>query len=320
VTPTSETVNTENHGNFLNARWLAVSLILTIGVLLGLLYSPLLVWLGKTTLTTSQLNTGGLLVLFAIAICLRDTISTLRITPNLNNQGLSLLLLAFFCLSLVKYAPKAILPLFLFSFCLCFAALISFMFGALGVRQFLPALGGFFVFGLLVGLFPTLDWPLRAVAAKYSGSMLAWLGVKVHVILQPLSPPELDILTGGRRFRVATECNGFGLLTSSLLLATILGLQYRLAVIRILGLFTLAIPIAIIFNFLRIVSICLVAPRFPNASYHFIHETLGTVLYMAGLALVWYAAGEFADQKKPDNGDRKVPAEAPEKDNRPVAR
>ncbi len=308
MVPALETVNAENRGHFLTSRWLAVSLILTIGVLLGLVYAPLLIWLGKTTLSTSQLNTGGLLVLFAIIICLRDTISTLRLEPSLSNQGLGLLLAAFLCLWLAARLPKAALPLFVFSFCLCFAAIISFLFGRLGVRQFLPALGGFFVFGLLVGLFPTLDWPLRAIAAKHSAGVLAWLGVPVQVAYVPSKPPELMLATHGRIFIVATECNGFGLLTSSLLLATILGFQHPMAWVRRLGLFTLAIPIAITCNFLRIVSICVVAPRV-SISYHLVHETLGTIFYLAGLALVWYAAVEFADRTRTERIDRQSHAD-----------
>src|SRR5947207_5756931 len=101
-------MNTEDRGSLLNSRSFAVALILIIGALLVLVYSPLLFWLGKTTLTTSQLNTGGLLVLFAVAICLRDALGILRVQPNINHEGLSLLMLAFFCLWLAGRAPKLI--------------------------------------------------------------------------------------------------------------------------------------------------------------------------------------------------------------------
>jgi len=280
-----------------------VSLILAIGVMLALVYSPLLVWLGRTTVKTEQLNTGGVLVLFAIAICLRDALETLRVKPNLNNYGLSLLFLGFACLWLAGRSPRGVLPLVLLSFCLSFAAIISFLFGEIGVRRFLPALGGFLVFGLLVGLFPALDWPLREIAARFSGGVLKWMHMPVQVEVWMHKPPELVLQVPGRTFVVATECNGFGLLTSSLLLATILGFQYRLAWVRKLGLVAFAIPTAIAANLLRIVTICLIAPR-TTIRYDVIHEGVGTIFYVIGLVVVWYAAGEFVDKKRQGIEDR----------------
>jgi len=143
-------------------------------------------------------------------------------------------------------------------------------------------------------LFPTLDWPLRALAAKHAGSLLAWLGVPVRLLVEPGRPAELVLGVGGQLFRVATECNGFGLLTSALLLATILAFQYRLPWLNKLGLLALSVPVAIVCNFLRIVSICLVAPRVVW-SYVFVHEALGAIFYLSGLALVWLAARRVKD-------------------------
>jgi exosortase len=267
-----------------------------VGVLLALLYAPLLVWLTRASVETSQLSAGAVLVLFAVVICLRDTLETLQLDPKINNQGLVLLALGFACLWLAGRLRFPALPLVVLSFCLSFAAIISFLFGKLGVRQFLPALGAFLVFGLLVGLFPTLDWPLRGLAAKHAGSLLAWFGVPVQLGLAQGRPPELLLNVNGRTFIVATECNGFGLLTSSLLLATILAFQFRLSWERKIGLFAIAIPVAIVCNFLRIVSICLVAPR-TQLPYGFIHEAIGLVFYLLGLGLVWHAATQSTPRK-----------------------
>src|ERR1051325_3695583 len=196
----------------LQSRWVALTLILLIGVLLGLCYSPLLYWIGKRSVSAAQLHSGALLVLFAVAICLRDTIQALRVEPNLNNDGLGLLFLGIACSWLAGHLPFAQLPLALFSFCLSFAAIISFLFGHIGVRTFLPALGGFFVFGLLVGMFPAVDWPLREIAGKYSASILNWMHVPVKLMPVPRHPPELLLSVKDKLFIVATECNGFGLL------------------------------------------------------------------------------------------------------------
>jgi exosortase len=289
----------------LRSRWVGIGLVLLIGALLALVYSPLLLWLGKTTLRTEQLSTGGLLVLFAIVICMRDALEKLRVEPNLNNHGLGLLLAAFSCLWLVGRWQHWTLPLVLLSFCLSLAAIISFLFGKLGVRQFMPALGGFLVFGLLAGMFPTLDWPLREIAAKYSAGILSSMNVPVKLAAMGTEPPKLILAVAGKVYVVATECNGFGLLTSSLLLATILGFQNHLSWMRRISLLALAVPVAIVCNFLRIVNICLVVPRV-NLPYNVIHEGIGTLFYLIGLAIVWCAAEEFVDKKPVENGESRV--------------
>src|ERR1043166_4051595 len=66
-------------------------LVLAIGALVGLLYVPLLHWLGSTTLHTQQLLNGALLVLFALAICVRDAMGMLRLAPQISNRGISLI-------------------------------------------------------------------------------------------------------------------------------------------------------------------------------------------------------------------------------------
>lgn len=263
--------------------------MIAIGVLLGLLYWPLLVWLGRASLHVAQLSTGALLVVFAVVVCFQDSLRRLRFEPHLNGSGVALLGLGMACLWLARWLTAATLPLVVVSFCASFAGIIAFLFGRAGVRQFLPALCGFFVFGLLVGLFPAMDWPLRMLAARYAAGALAALGTPVQIVVQPGQPPELVLRTGNGFFRVATECNGFGLLTSSVLLATILAFQYRLLWLNKLGLLAISVPVAIVCNFLRIVSICLVAPRV-TLSYGFVHESLGTLFYAGGLALVWLAA------------------------------
>ena len=277
-----------------SSRGLSVALIVGIGVLLTLMYWPLLAWLTRVSLHVAQLSTGALLVVFAAVVCLQDGLRELRFEPQANPLGLALLALGFACMWLARQFAVGVLPLVVFSFCASFAAIVAFLFGRAGVRQFLPALGGFFVFGLLVGLFPTLDWPLRALAAKHAGSLLAWLGVPVQIVIEPGRPAELVLAVGGRFYRVATECNGFGLLTSALLLATILAFQYLLPWLNKLGLLALSVPVAIVCNFLRIVSICLVAPRVVW-SYVFVHEALGAIFYLSGLALVWLAARRVKD-------------------------
>jgi len=266
--------------------------VLAIGVLIGLLYVPLLHWLGSKTLHTQQLLNGALLVVFALAICVRDAVDKLRFTVQISNLGISLIVLALLCFWLAARWKFWMLPLVLLSACLAFAGIVSFLLGKAGVRQFLPAVSAFFVFGVLVGLVPTLDWPLRELAARYAGGLLAAFGVPVRIALENGRPAQLLLSVENHVFVVATECNGFGLLTSSLIVATTLAFLHRLPWLEKLSLWAVSIPIAIVCNFLRILSICLVAPRAP-LPYGFVHETLGMVFYFLGLGLIWKLAGRY---------------------------
>lgn len=277
------------------SRWVALAWVVVAGLMLTSVYWPFLTWLGTTSFRMEQLRNGAILVIVAMVICLRGLLDETRVRPNLNNRGIALLIIGAALTFVPRWIPKLAFPIVVLSFCVSFAAVIAFLFGKQGVRHFMPALAGFLVFGLLVGLFPTLDWPLREIAARYSAALLTEMNLPVQVAAVPSRTPEILLAVKDRLYVVATECNGFGLLTSALLVATILGFRYHLHWVRKLGLFAMAVPVAIIFNFLRIVGICLVVPRV-NISYNVIHEGVGTIFYLAGLAIIWYAAGNFADR------------------------
>ncbi|MCX7916430.1 MAG: exosortase/archaeosortase family protein [Verrucomicrobiae bacterium] len=127
------------------------------------------------------------------------------------------------------------------------------------------------------------------MAARYAAWLLRSLEVPVELSLMLGGPPQLVLSVQGRNYIVATECNGFGLLVSAILLATMIGVAYRLPWGARIGLWMVAVPVAIGANFLRIVSICLVAPQVP-VSYHVVHEVLGNVFYFGGLVLIWLLA------------------------------
>lgn len=264
-------------------------LVAGLSLAVAVLYAPLLKWLGRVSLTFAQLSTGAVLILVMAGLGVRDALASGRPTPRLQSHGAGLLAWALICLGLTGLLVRWAVPLVLLSFCFAVTAIVSFLFGKDGVRGFLPAIGAVFVFGLLAGLSPSLDWPLRAVAGRQAAEVLTMLHQPVRLGLVPGRPAELLLEVPGRVFVVATECNGFGLLTSALLVATILAFQERLPWLSKLGLLTLAGVIAIVANFLRIVVISLLAPRLP-VPYLLLHEVVGLILYLAGLALVWRVA------------------------------
>ncbi len=264
-------------------------IVLALGVLLASIYAPLVLWLGQATISFEQLHNGGLIVLFALGISLRRAAKERPFQPEGNWLGVTLLVAGLVSLYLLRWLPGLALPIALLSFCLAFAGLASFLFGAGGVRALLPAMAGILLLGTLAGAAPWLDWPLRAVGARYSAALLEHLGVNVAVALQPGSPPKLLLAVKDRLFEVAAECNGFGLITSSLLVAAIVGFHYRIPWPAKLALFVFALPLAVLFNTLRIVGISLAATHLP-LPYMLIHEGIGLFFYVAALLLLWWLA------------------------------
>src|SRR5260221_11151891 len=96
----------------------SVLMVVAISVLIGLLYLPLLHWLGSTTIHTQQLLNGALLVLLALVYCVRDAVYDLRPAPQISNQGVGLVALALGCLWLGTRWPAALLSLAVLSACL----------------------------------------------------------------------------------------------------------------------------------------------------------------------------------------------------------
>ncbi|MDY0169832.1 MAG: archaeosortase/exosortase family protein [Thermoguttaceae bacterium] len=278
-------------------------IVIALGILLASVYAPLLLWLGRATLSLEQLHNGGLIVLFALLISLRRAIWAGAFRPEGNGLGVALVAAGLVSLYLVRWLPVLALPIALMSFCLAFAGLSAFLFGIAGVRALLPAIAGILLLGILAGAAPWLDWPLRAAGARYSATVLEYLGVDVAVALKQGRPPELLLAVKDRMFIVAAECNGFGLITSSLLVAAILGFHYRIPWTAKLGLFLFALPLALLFNALRIVGISLAAVHLP-LPYMLIHEGIGLFFYGAALLLLWWLASWRAEPEPQRHGRR----------------
>ncbi|NQU11684.1 exosortase/archaeosortase family protein [bacterium] len=273
--------------------WVVLAWLGAIAVVLLLAYAPLLFWLGRISWQVGQLTTAGVLVLFLFATCFQRDRRRWRFDPRVRPDGLAWLTAGLLVLYLASRVQRGVLLLVLLSFCLSLAAMISFLVGTHAATRLVPALAAFVVFGMLVALFPTLDWPLRSSAARHAAGLLGSLGVPVELAVALGQAPELLLQVGRRTYVVAAECNGFGLLTSSLLLAVFCAFYYRPPWFNKLGLVMIAIPVAIGCNFLRIAGICLVAPWAP-VSYHLVHESLGLVFYYLGLGIIWVLARRVA--------------------------
>jgi exosortase/archaeosortase family protein len=172
---------------------------------------------------------------------------------------------------------------------------VNYTFGGRAFRRTLPLLSVFALLILFVLLFPILDWPLRQMARVEAAPLLNMLGRASQLAVSAGPPVKLMLVANGQSFIVTTECNGFGLISSSLLLGTILLLHRPAAWWRFALLLPSCLVVGFVFNFLRISTIVLLTPRFPG-HYTTLHETAGLIALYSGLGLVWLFTGR---QRKP---------------------
>lgn len=198
-----------------------------------------------------------------------------------------ILLFSASCLALAVASFLGLWPLAILGLCFNFAALLSFCFGREGVRVFHPALVGLGCAVALLVFVPRFDAQLRWAAGWGSAAVLNLAGVHTQLVTQ-VTPfgVRLVVDRGISVFDVATECNGFGILLSSVVLAVIVAVRrgYGWGATALLG--ALAALLGLAFNTVRIVAISLASMN-TMVDYGLIHEGLGTLVYLAALGAVW---------------------------------
>lgn len=263
-----------------NIFFLCVILAVTV-----IAYGPLMggVW-EMSAQTTQALNAFVLLgVAFGDALLTAMKLGPFR--PTINSHGL--LLFGLSCLALIIASVAQVWPFAILGLCLNVGALLSFCFGRNGVKAFYPALAGFGVIVLMLILVPQVDEWLRLLAGRASAWALPLLGIRIELLVQQV-PFQVYLVAekGAGVFNVATECNGLGILMSSVVLSLILTLKRRVPVYGVVLLLAASMVIGLGFNTVRIVAIALTALR-SNLQYSFIHEGIGTGVYFLALVTVW---------------------------------
>jgi exosortase/archaeosortase family protein len=255
-------------------------------------------WLTTQAFAREQLKQSFFLVVLAGAWIAWEKRSALRVDLRLSNLTLGWLFASYVLAASALFFDQPVF--FLAGMVAAVGGMVNYVFGGQAFRRTMPLL---IVFGLLIVcvlLFPVLDWPLRQMAGVESARLLQSLGLAPQLGVAPGPPVTLILRAGRQSFVVATECNGFGLITSSLLLGLI-RLLYRHAAWLSFGLLLpLCVAVAFGFNFLRITAIVLLAPRFP-AHYAALHEAAGLVALYSGLGLVWLLTGLPPGRATADN-------------------
>ena len=261
------------------------------------LFWPVLAWIGQETLAHEQLRQSLALMAFAAIFILFDQWGRLNTVFDLSNANLALLFSSFGVASTALLWPNPYTILGALG--VAVLALARILFGASALPLYLPLVITFAAFLLFILFLPLLDWPLRALAGQYASHLLETIGFGSALHLAEMPVPKLLMIVEGRPFEVAAECNGFGLMTTAVLLALLLAVSQPMPIWWKVAAVMLAGAIGFGFNIIRIVGIVLIAPLVPN-HYDLMHEAVGLVALFAGLATVWLLTGIPTRQVKAD--------------------
>ena len=174
------------------------------------------------------------------------------------------------------------------AYCCGLAAGARFVFGPGTVQLTRTVASTLCAFLLMSILMEPLDWPLRTIAGEWSGWVLSNLGntVELGPMNQPEEPPKLILLVNGHPFHVASECNGFGVILTALLISLLLAVYRKLGSFAILLNLFVGLTMGFAFNVLRIVIIVLLAPSLMD-HYLLMHEIVGGLSYWSCLIIIW---------------------------------
>lgn len=249
---------------------------------------PVTRWLVAETAARAQIRQTAILLGAAAGLVVWQHREELRIKGDLCNRTLGLVAAAFAAVAVAGLTGWSwlVLP----GFALALAGCLQALFGTEGYRFFRPLVAGVAALFAIIVAFPVLDWPLRELAGVGSGVVLQHLGLAPNLTLTgTVQDPQLVLSVAGGHFLVATECNGFGLITSGALVAILAGGIAGRRWWTIAALVPAGLVIGFAFNLLRILVISTTARYLPG-HYDLLHEAAGIVALWAGLGLIGWIA------------------------------
>ena len=249
---------------------------------------PVMRWIVAETVARQQIRQAFILLAAAAGLVAWQHREELRIRGDLCNRTLGLLAGAFACVGGAALTGWSLLVLP--GLALALAGCLQALFGAGGYRFFRPLVAGVAAFVVIILAFPLLDWPLRQLAGVGAAQVLQALHLAPQLtLIGPAEDPQLILSVAGGHFRVATECNGFGLITSGALIAILAGGIAGRRWWSIAARVPAALLIGFVGNLLRILVISTTARYFPG-HYDLLHEVAGTLALWGGLGLVGWLA------------------------------
>lgn len=261
---------------------------------------PICVFLFEALKHSPQLRDAFIiLTVILIALALKYNLRPRR--PSVSRRSISLLIASYaafiFAFFIIKQnfdfftafiPPWSVYLIFMFA---VFAA-GSFFIAAVGTlffdsRRYVYAIaGGFFSLSILSLIFQFADLPLRILAGKCAGIILSLFGENVKLIAYSGEIPQIALQINSQSFLVATECNGFGIISSCLITAVIIAIFKRgKSLARRVAILPASLLIGFAANTLRIVSIIGVSLFIGQEHYYFYHELIGYIFFAGGILL-----------------------------------
>ncbi|WP_309387336.1 exosortase/archaeosortase family protein [Cerasicoccus frondis] len=269
------------------------------------IFYPLIRWLFHTTENSDQLLHALIVLAAAGMFLLMEKRRRLSLVLVHDRHSVTLLAISFSIVAVCLLPLRWDTPIGLFlqaacllvAFSLTLAALVRYTLGPIIAKASRGFLVAFTFFMFLALALPVLDWPMRALAGRGSMNLLQKLGVGAELQFANIPSPQLVLSVAGRPFIVAAECNGFGLLSASILLTILLAVYRKLKAVDFLLVLILATVTAFIGNTLRILIIVLLAPHVEN--YLLMHEIVGLIFFYGALGFLWWFVYGFGrDGKK----------------------
>jgi exosortase/archaeosortase family protein len=268
---------------------------------LGLAFWPITQWFATTAQEQSRIFHA--LIVLGLATLLLVRFGGIQIREPLSlHRDARRSLIAAYAILLLSYLAKQILqasttePLILGlsllqipAYCLAIASLALFVFGQ-SIRRIIFTVSGTLCAFLLFSTFmEPLDWPLRGLAGQWSQTLLELLGqsTALSLVRGEQDLPILILQVNGNPYQVASECNGFGVILTSLLLSVLLALYRRLNPFDTACNIVAGITLGFLINTLRIIIIILLAPHMMS-QYMLMHEIVGGLTYWGCVIAVWW--------------------------------
>jgi len=270
-------------------------LVLAVYAVTVAVFYPVFNWLLTQTTAHEQLTHAFLVLAFTgILIVLQNRIRMkLRFTFTPMAQALLMAAYALIVVTVLIGFNPLILP----ALSLVVCSMLLWVFGPERRRLIFSLMGAFILFTSFALVLPFLDWPLRSVAGQCAVYGLGAIGQDAQLGLLAREEPMLILVTAGRPFHVAAECNGFGILTSAILMALLLVLYFKSSWPRKLLSIVTAVAIGLLFNAIRIVVIILLAPRLPDEQYMLMHEIVGLVTTYTALGILYVVVSKWMGQQ-----------------------
>ena len=265
----------------------AISLLIFLAVLSDLYYGPVVSMVGEWY-TDENYSHGFLIPLISgyLAWQRRDAIAKSPISPA--NTGIIFVALGLMLFLLGNVAGENFSMRFSLLVVVAGAIIFAYGYGFFGSMLF-PYMYLFFMLPLPFILYDAVAFPLKLMVTDYSVAALKLFGIPV---LRDGNIIELTNIT----LEVADACSGIRSIVSLLALSTAFAYFTQEGLLKRLILVSLAIPIAIIANAIRVIGTGFLASKIGAAAAQgFFHEFAGLVIF--GIAIVMLIAAAYVLKK-----------------------